>query len=88
MRKPTFCINKNKGADQLCSNFEADKCLCFRFMDSTILFILNPKFPASRHLLCWYSSACVVPVWKPHCSFSHDAAHMLKSTRQIDFTFI
>ena len=31
MRKLTFCISQNKGADQLCSNCEADQRLCFRF---------------------------------------------------------
>ena len=36
MRKPTFCICENNGADQLRSNCEADLCLCFRYTDSTI----------------------------------------------------
>ena len=36
MRKPTFCICKNKDADQLRSNREADQCLCFRYTDTTI----------------------------------------------------
>ena len=36
MRKPDFCICKNKDADQLRGNREADKRLCFRYMDSTI----------------------------------------------------
>ena len=35
MRKLTFCICKNKGADQLRSNCEADQRFCFRYMDST-----------------------------------------------------
>ena len=44
MRKPTICIGKNKGADQLHSNCEADQRLCFRYMDSTIsLRLLKPK---------------------------------------------
>ena len=34
MRKPAFCICKNKDADQLRSNREADQRLCFRYMDS------------------------------------------------------
>ena len=29
MRKPTFCICKNKGADQLRGNLKADQRLCF-----------------------------------------------------------
>ena len=40
------------------------------------LFFLNPKFPASGHLLCLYSSVCVGPVQKPHCWFSRDGAHL------------
>ena len=36
MRKPTFCICENKGADQLHGNREADQHHCFRFIDSTI----------------------------------------------------
>ena len=35
MRKPTFCICKNKDADQLRGDREADQRLCFRYMDST-----------------------------------------------------
>ena len=36
MSKQTFCICKNKDADQLRGNREADQCLCFRYIDSTI----------------------------------------------------
>ena len=36
MRKPAFCICKNKDADQLRGNREADQRLCFRYTDSTI----------------------------------------------------
>ena len=35
MRKPTFGICGNKGADQLHSNCAADQCLCFCYIDST-----------------------------------------------------
>ena len=40
------------------------------------LFYLITKFQASSHLLCLYSPVCVRPVRKPHCWFSHEAAHM------------
>ena len=40
------------------------------------LYLLNPKFPVSSHLLCLYSSVYVGPVRKPHCWFSHDTAHL------------
>ena len=43
MRKPDFCICKNKDTDQLCSNCTADQRLCFRFTDSTIPLPLKSK---------------------------------------------
>ena len=43
MRKPTFCICKNKGADQLSSNCEANHRLCFRYTDSTIPLLSKTK---------------------------------------------
>ena len=36
MRKQAFCICKNKDADQLRGNREADQRLCFRYTDSAI----------------------------------------------------
>ena len=36
VRKQTFCICENKDADQLRGNREADRRLCFRYIDSTI----------------------------------------------------
>ena len=36
MRKPDFAYAKNKDADQLRGNREADQRLCFRHTDSTI----------------------------------------------------
>ena len=62
MRKPTFCICENKGADQLHSNCKADQCLCFPYTDSTIPLLSKPKFPVSCHLLCLYRPVCVGPV--------------------------
>ena len=43
MRKPAFCICENKDTDQLCGSCEADQCLCFRYIDSTI-----PLLPKSE----------------------------------------
>ena len=34
--RPTFYICENKDADQLRGDREADQCLCFRYIDSTI----------------------------------------------------
>ena len=43
VRIPDFCICKNKDADQLRGNPEADQRLCFRYTDSTI-----PLLPKSE----------------------------------------
>ena len=56
MRKPDFCLCENKAADQR---------LCFRYTDSTLSLLLNPKFQASMLLLGLYMSVCVRPGWKP-----------------------
>ena len=45
MRKPAFCICKNKDPDQLRRNPEADQRLCFRYLNSTI-----PLLPKSEIL--------------------------------------
>ena len=45
MRKLAFRICKNKGADQLHGNHEADQRLCFRYIDSTIPIL--PKYDIS-----------------------------------------
>ena len=43
MRKPDFCLCENKGADQLCSNCEADQPVCFHYTESAISFLLKSK---------------------------------------------
>ena len=52
VRKPTTCIGKNKGTDQLCSNCTADQCLCIGSTDSTITLLLKSEIssflPASK----------------------------------------
>ena len=55
VRKPPFCICKNKGADQLRGNREADQRLSFRYTDSTIPLLSKSEFQASSHLLWLYS---------------------------------
>ena len=42
MRKPAFCICKNKDADKLRCNPEADQRLCFLYKDSTIALLPKP----------------------------------------------
>ena len=85
MGKPTICICENKGADQLLSNCEAYLISTFVFAARIvhILFFLNPKFQASSLLLRLYRSVCVGPVRKPHCWFSHEAAHLLFKSLQL-----
>ena len=62
MKKPDFCICKNKGADQL--RVTPDQRLCFRYMDSTIPLLrkseissLKPPSMAVQPDLCgtWFS---------------------------------
>ena len=43
VRKPAFCICKNKDADMLCGNREADQHLCFRYIARTIPLLLKYK---------------------------------------------
>ena len=72
MRKPTFRICKNKGADQLRSNCEADQRLCFPLTDSTIPLHCKPLA-----IFCASSARFVSEMFrKPHHWFSHDAAQV------------
>ena len=59
IRKPTICMCKTKGSDQLCSNCTADQRLCFSYIDSTIPFLLLSKI--SSLLSCLYMLLCVGP---------------------------
>ena len=60
MRIPAFCICKNKGADQLLSYRTGDQRLSFALHRYKSIYILNPKFQASSHLLSGlHSSVCV-----------------------------
>ena len=87
MRKPTVCICENKGTDELCSNCEADRCLCFRYKDSTIpllcfrykdstipLLSNSLHVPASS-LLCLYSLV-YIRVTSPYESYPKFAPYM------------
>ena len=76
MGKPTICIDKNKGADQLRGNHEADQHLFFATRIVQFLLYLTPKFQASSYFLCLYRLVCVGPVRKPHCWFSHEEAQI------------
>ena len=74
MRKPAFCICKNKEADQLRGNREADQRLCFRYTDSTIPLLSKSEISSLQP-----SSAAVQPglcrTWSED-RFSHNEAHI------------
>ena len=76
MGKPTICIGKNKGADQLCSNCTADQCLCFRYTDNTVIILLKSKHFQPLTIFCNYSPVCVRPGQNPICWFSHAQAQL------------
>ena len=57
MRKPAFCICKNRDADQIRGNCEADQHLCFHFRDSTI-----PRLSKSE-IFKALAIFCDCPVW-------------------------
>ena len=77
VRKPTICICKNKGADQLRGSREADHAFVFATRIVQSLYFLNTKFHASSSFLRLYRPVCVEPVRKPHCWFSHKTAQIL-----------
>ena len=73
MRKPAFCICKNKDADQLYGNREADQHLCFRYIASTI-----PLFPKPLAIFCDCTARFVSDqIRNPEDLFSHNKAHYL-----------
>ena len=78
MGKPTICIGKNRGVDQLQSNCEADQRLCFHYTDSTI-----PLLSKSKISSLYPSSVTVQPdlcqIWlEGNCWFSHAQAQLEK----------
>ena len=76
MGKPTICIGENKGADQFAETAKLISTFVFATRIVQFLFYLNTKFQASSSFLCLYRSVCVRPDRKPHCWFSHEAAHL------------
>ena len=76
MGKPTICICKKqrRRSAKLISAF------VFATRIVQFLFYLNPKFQASSSFLCLNRPVCVIPVRKPHCWFSHEAAQIIQAT--------
>ena len=62
VRKPFFCICENKDADQLRGMISA---FVFATWIAQSLYLLNPKFQVSSHLLWLYSLVCVGPGQNP-----------------------
>ena len=54
----TICIGKNKGADQLRGNREADQRLCFRYTDSTIPLLSKFKISKidTKSFVSWFNT--------------------------------
>ena len=76
LRKPDFCICKNKDADQLRGYCKADQRLCFCYIVQSLPF-LNTKFQASS-LFCDFTARFVSNlVGNPEDWFSQNAAHMV-----------
>ena len=73
MRKPDFCLCKNKGADQLCSNSATQRISAFVFASRIVQlpYFLNPKFPALSYFCnCtgWFVSGLL---GNPEAQFSY-----------------
>ena len=66
--KTDFCLCRNNAADQLCGNRRADQRLCFRDIVD-FLYLLNPKFKASKRLRWLHSLVFNGPVWKSQTHF-------------------
>ena len=81
MGKPTICIGENKDAKLISAFVFATRKVQF-------LFYLNPKFQASSSFLCLYRPVCVGPVRKPHCWFSHEAAHIFIQLDTVYFVYM
>ena len=73
MGKPTICLGKNKGADQLHINCETP---CFRYSDSTVPLLLKSEISRFYLFSVTVQAFFVGPVRKPHCWFSHEVAQM------------
>ena len=81
MGKPTICIGENKGQISFAVTAKLISAFVFTTRIVQFLFYLKQKFQASSSLLCLYKWVCVGPVGKPHCWFSHETAHILRSAR-------
>ena len=93
MRKPAFSICKNKDADQLRGNREADQRLCFRYTDSTIPLLSKSEIsshkassvavqPGLCRTLSETQKTCFLTT---RLNFAHNVVHFIK---QSDYAMI
>ena len=75
--KTSFCICKNKDADQLRGTAKLISAFVFATQIVQSLYYLNLKFQASSHLLLCYSPVCVGPGRKPRRPVRHNKAHII-----------
>ena len=87
MIKPNFCLCKNKGAGQLCSNYTTQMTNTFVFAIRTVqcLFFFKPNFKLLT-IFCSCTGRFVSDlVGSPNDRFSHVTAHIINSIfKQID----
>ena len=84
---PNFTICENKGADQLCSNCEADQRLCFRYTDGTISLLLKSEissFWLASMTTGWFVSDLVR---NPKDQFSRVATHTKVGFQRVYITW-
>ena len=63
LRKPVFCICEKQRHRSVTAKLISAFVFATRIVHS--IYLLNPKFQASRHILWLYSPVCVGPCRKP-----------------------
>ena len=84
MRKLAFYRCKNKSADQLGNNLAAVQCLCFHYMDITILLLskseISSHYPSS---VSAQLGLCKTGSEPPNTGF-HEVAHFSRQCTSIN----
>ena len=84
MRKKDFCTSKNKEADQLRGNREADQRLCFRFTERTIPLLSESKISKPLAIFSDCTARFVADlVGNPEDRVSHNITCILKKPYKI-----
>ena len=77
IRKSTFCICENKGADQPRSNIEADQHLCLSYTDSTFPLLKKNFQPLA--IFCACTAGLMSDLFGNHIVCLGVAAHLFKA---------